>query len=584
MSSSDILLFNSEDKSLKDYTRSLEEKSEDLEFIGFSDYDSALEKVDKADTIVYCLNSGEKDMERINQLKIESEVPFIVFSSGRNEKHIAELVNVDVDAYILKDRGGFRELSKTVKEELEKNDNSVTDEGLKTAEKKQRRRLDTIFNNSKDMMAILDTDQTVLKANKITENCLNMSEEELKGEKLRKHTGFLSKKECIEIFKKALEGNTASETVQVEVCGKEKILEITLSPITGERGEVKSVLFKAYDLTELKKSQNRLEAAFNSSYDMMALIDSEGNILRINNAVEEFFNVDKGEAKGKNYRELQDLIEKDSVMELYQEFFKPSNFTKLLEENYFRNTVDLEMGDGQTVTLDISLNAMTNDKGEITTILAEGRDITHSEIKERQLRDQKKRLERFSSIVSHDLRNPLNVASGYLELAEKTGEQKDFEKAMKAIDRIDHIIEELLELSGKPEHFKKQELELENIFKEACSYVEDNPDYEIVGSLKFQGGRSGAIRMFENLIKNTKEHNKDAKIKLGTIEKGFYYEDTGQIEEDIDKILEYGYSSTNYGNGLGLSIVQRVAEINEWGLNLTKNSTGGLRLEFLLKD
>jgi len=39
-----------------------------------------------------------------------------------------------------------------------------------------------------------------------------------------------------------------------------------------------------------------------------------------------------------------------------------------------------------------------------------------------QIKEQRDQLEEFTSVVSHDLRNPLSIIDGYLDLAEKTGD------------------------------------------------------------------------------------------------------------------------------------------------------------------
>jgi len=58
-----------------------------------------------------------------------------------------------------------------------------------------------------------------------------------------------------------------------------------------------------------------------------------------------------------------------------------------------------------------------------------------------------KRLDRFASEISHDLRNPLNGAQGRLPLVRKSGNTVHFEKASEAHDRMATMIDELLTLA-----------------------------------------------------------------------------------------------------------------------------------------
>jgi len=66
---------------------------------------------------------------------------------------------------------------------------------------------------------------------------------------------------------------------------------------------------------------------------------------------------------------------------------------------------------------------------------------------------QNERLEAFASIVSHDLRNPLNVAAGELELAREEYESEHLDAIARAHERMDTLISELLTVArhgGKP--------------------------------------------------------------------------------------------------------------------------------------
>ncbi|MDS0294412.1 histidine kinase dimerization/phospho-acceptor domain-containing protein [Halogeometricum luteum] len=45
----------------------------------------------------------------------------------------------------------------------------------------------------------------------------------------------------------------------------------------------------------------------------------------------------------------------------------------------------------------------------------------------RELRETNERLEDFASVVSHDLRNPLNIVQGHLVLARETGDERHFD-------------------------------------------------------------------------------------------------------------------------------------------------------------
>jgi len=86
--------------------------------------------------------------------------------------------------------------------------------------------------------------------------------------------------------------------------------------------------------------------------------------------------------------------------------------------------------DSQDVTVGELLTA------HLTTALSQV--TTEQELREREaeLEAQNERLEQFASMVSHDLRNPLSVASGNLELYRETGEESRLETIDTALTRI----------------------------------------------------------------------------------------------------------------------------------------------------
>ncbi|MFB6191091.1 MAG: sensor histidine kinase [Candidatus Nanohaloarchaea archaeon] len=93
--------------------------------------------------------------------------------------------------------------------------------------------------------------------------------------------------------------------------------------------------------------------------------------------------------------------------------------------------------------------------------------------------------------------------------------------------------------------------------------------------------------MFENLITNSIEHNDgEVNIPVGTLENGFYYEDDGRrIPDEIkDDIFEYGFLRSRNGNGLGLSIVKRIVDINGWDIQVMDSEEGGARFEIRFEE
>lgn len=67
--------------------------------------------------------------------------------------------------------------------------------------------------------------------------------------------------------------------------------------------------------------------------------------------------------------------------------------------------------------------------------------------REQALARQNERLDEFASIVSHDLRNPLNVIGGYLQLLRENQDSEHLDAIADAHDRMETLVENLLTLA-----------------------------------------------------------------------------------------------------------------------------------------
>ncbi|MFB6197216.1 MAG: histidine kinase N-terminal 7TM domain-containing protein, partial [Halobacteriaceae archaeon] len=83
-----------------------------------------------------------------------------------------------------------------------------------------------------------------------------------------------------------------------------------------------------------------------------------------------------------------------------------------------KNDVVSVQNEGVTHHLSIDCTRIENELGGDTDILVL-KDISEIKQQEQVLERQNKRLDEFASVVSHDLRNPLNVAKGRIKLAQE---------------------------------------------------------------------------------------------------------------------------------------------------------------------
>ena len=201
-----------------------------------------------------------------------------------------------------------------------------------------------------------------------------------------------------------------------------------------------------------------------------------------------------------------------------------------------------------------------------------------------QLRAQNEQLNEFVGVVSHDLRNPLNVAGGRLELAQDEYDSDHLDAVGHALERMETLIDNLLVLARTGEQVSELEaVDLTDLVESCWRNVATGPATIAVDVERpVRADRSRLQQLFENLLRNAIEHGgEDVAITVGELADGFYVEDTGPgIPEDARAaVFETGYSTRAGGTGFGLSIVTQVAQAHGWSVSVTEGAEGGARFE-----
>jgi signal transduction histidine kinase len=202
-------------------------------------------------------------------------------------------------------------------------------------------------------------------------------------------------------------------------------------------------------------------------------------------------------------------------------------------------------------------------------------------------------VDHVASVVSHDLRNPLDVARARLRAGRDLGEDEHFEHVAQAHERMERIIQDVLTLArGEDVVDPDERVELGAIAQQAWETVETNG-----ATLSVESELPTALadpdrvsRLFENLFRNALEHGKrdgeSVAVRVGRLDEanpdGFYVADDGPgvDSEHRDDIFEPGYSTDDHGTGLGLAIVARIGELHGWDVAVTESDGGGARFEF----
>jgi PAS domain S-box-containing protein len=211
-------------------------------------------------------------------------------------------------------------------------------------------------------------------------------------------------------------------------------------------------------------------------------------------------------------------------------------------------------------------------------------DVTDQQRQQKQLERQNERLEEFTSVVSHDLRNPLNVAAGNLTLAQENGDGDHLERADQALSRMETLIDDLLALAYVGTQSTDLEpVDLEEVVADAWETVDTHGATLVTqADTILIADRSRLHQLIENLIRNAIEHGGEAvTVTIGDRANGFYVADDGPgiPVNERDEVFETGYSTREDGTGFGLNIVREVVDAHGWGIAVAESAEGGARFE-----
>ena len=203
--------------------------------------------------------------------------------------------------------------------------------------------------------------------------------------------------------------------------------------------------------------------------------------------------------------------------------------------------------------------------------------------------------ERVASILSHDLRNPLDVAKAHREAAAETGGDEHFEQIAQAHNRMERIIQDVLTLArGESAISPTETVDVGTIASQAWGMVDTRHAGLTVedGTPELTADRGRLERLFENLFRNSVEHGHDGHgrgrddaeltVTVGPLDGGFYVADDGAGLPTVsdEELFTVGFSSTDGGKGLGLAIVDRIASAHGLEVTAGESQPGGARFEF----
>lgn len=252
-----------------------------------------------------------------------------------------------------------------------------------------------------------------------------------------------------------------------------------------------------------------------------------------------------------------------------------------------------------TVDVSISLMPLKNEDGEVTAVMVIARDISNL-MKIQRMKDE------FISTASHELRTPITVMAGYLDLilnpqfGALTDKQQHYATRAKstAVDMTE-LVNDMLDMNrlesgereNKPEEiklgkfiddvtqsnqlrFKEKQLELRHFPKEVTVIADPSRLQQVMDCLLSNAYKFTPANGAVDVIVETTET--DARVIIHDNGPGI---PADKLDTVFNKFTKLDDSGSMSGTGLGLAIAKRIVE--DWnGTIKAEESASGARIVF----
>lgn len=234
----------------------------------------------------------------------------------------------------------------------------------------------------------------------------------------------------------------------------------------------------------------------------------------------------------------------------------------------------------------LSVNAapLIAETGTIEGVVAIITDLTEQRAHAEAIERQNEQLSAFASIVSHDLRNPLSVASGHLELLSEECRSERIDPIDRALVRMETLIEDLLSLARSGAEIGELEVVDLATLVYTCWSVVSTADATLENrvSRSLYADRSRLEQLVENLLRNAIEHGGDnVTVTVEELSNGFAIADDGPgiPEAARDELFGLKETANDGATHFGLWIVKQIAASHGWDVRVTESDDGGARFE-----
>jgi signal transduction histidine kinase len=208
-------------------------------------------------------------------------------------------------------------------------------------------------------------------------------------------------------------------------------------------------------------------------------------------------------------------------------------------------------------------------------------------------------LEQFAHVVSHDLREPLRMIKGYLQIIskrinfeEKKSLKEFFTFAIDGADRMEHLIHDVLNMSKvNQEEIILKEIDINDtmffVIQNVKTFIEERGAEIYYDSLsKIHADQSQMTQLFQNIITNGLKYNESDRPTVWISEKDlgdrmeFAIKDNGigipkAYQEKVFQMFQRLNGRRFSGTGIGLATCKRIVERHKGSLSVESGEGSG---------
>ncbi|WP_448143635.1 PAS domain-containing protein [Stenotrophomonas bentonitica] len=420
--------------------------------------------------------SGDLALELAGALA--PEVPFIFVSGTLSEELAVEALKRGARDYVVKSR--LQRLPDAILRAINEAQERRRLLQVESALSESHQRLRLITDSLPALIAYLDRDHHYRFANQAYMEWHGLDPEAMVGRHAREMVGDEGFASLQEHLDKVLRGERVSfETLAHRRVGPPRHAQVDFVPELDADGGVLGYYAMARDISELKqvqalltasneslerqvsertsalhRSESRLQALFESSFQHQNLLTLDGHIIDTNSASLAAILATKEEVRGALYCEAAWFADTEGV---------PAIVCQAVLEaaagNASRHELDLLLPTGKR-TFEFSFRPLLDHQGTITAVVSEAVETTARRQAEEALR-QSQKIEAVGQLtggIAHDFNNILTVIAGNVEyaklLTERLGDVADgstraLDNALKGVMRAANVTQRLLAFSRR---------------------------------------------------------------------------------------------------------------------------------------